>query len=114
MTEVADERETETGADGITRIGHWIDGESRPGEALRCGKVWNPATGRQTGEVAFASVAEVDEAVQAAKRAFGEWRGRGVSRPPPPLFPPPAPPPDPPRGIARGPPPAPHQGAPRA
>jgi malonate-semialdehyde dehydrogenase (acetylating)/methylmalonate-semialdehyde dehydrogenase len=79
MTEVADERET-AGAAEITRIGHWIDGAARPGEALRCGKVWNPATGRQTGEVAFASVAEVDEAVQAAKRAFPEWRALSLSR----------------------------------
>src|SRR4029077_19503965 len=37
-------------------------------------RVFNPATGRQTGEVDFATVDEVDAAVQAAKQAFESWR----------------------------------------
>jgi malonate-semialdehyde dehydrogenase (acetylating)/methylmalonate-semialdehyde dehydrogenase len=59
---------------GVTRISHWIDGKSVAGESGRSGPVFNPATGRQTGEVDFATEAEVDKAVQAAKAAFESWR----------------------------------------
>jgi malonate-semialdehyde dehydrogenase (acetylating) / methylmalonate-semialdehyde dehydrogenase len=64
----------------IVQIGHWIDGVARPGMSGRSGPVYNPATGRQTGEVAFASVEEVDRAVQAARRAFPDWRAQSLSR----------------------------------
>ena len=47
-------------------IGHWIGGESVRGESGRKGPVYNPATGEQSGDVAFASVEEVDRAVAAA------------------------------------------------
>jgi len=40
----------------ITQIGHWINGAAVAGTSGRSGPVFNPATGRQTGEVAFASV----------------------------------------------------------
>src|SRR5438067_5953215 len=59
---------------GVTRISHWIGGRSVAGESGRSGPVYNPATGRQTGDVDFATVEEVDRAVQAAKAAFVEWR----------------------------------------
>ncbi|HEX6788805.1 MAG TPA: CoA-acylating methylmalonate-semialdehyde dehydrogenase [Gaiellaceae bacterium] len=59
---------------GVTRISHWIGGKSVAGESGRSGPVYNPATGRQTGEVDFATEAEVDKAVQAAKDAFESWR----------------------------------------
>src|SRR5437868_5140537 len=59
---------------GVTRISHWIGGKSVAGESSRSGPVYNPATGRQTGEVDFATEAEVDKAVQAAKAAFESWR----------------------------------------
>src|SRR5207244_9136894 len=42
--------------------------------------VYNPATGEQTGEVDFASVEEIDAAVQTAKRAFPLWRALSLSR----------------------------------
>ena len=48
-------------------INHWIGGAPRPGESGRSGPVYNPATGVQTGAVDFATVQEVDQAVQAAK-----------------------------------------------
>ena len=54
----------------VTRIGHWIDGAPVSGTSGRSGPVFNPATGRQTGEVAFASVEEIDAAVASAKAAF--------------------------------------------
>jgi malonate-semialdehyde dehydrogenase (acetylating)/methylmalonate-semialdehyde dehydrogenase len=59
---------------GVTRISHWIGGKRVAGESGRSGPVFNPATGRQTGEVDFATEAEVDKAVQAAKAAFESWR----------------------------------------
>jgi malonate-semialdehyde dehydrogenase (acetylating) / methylmalonate-semialdehyde dehydrogenase len=79
MTEVADQF-TEEQAGEITRITHWIDGKHVEGASGRSGPVYNPATGVQTGEVDFASVEEVDAAVQAAKRAFASWRSVSLSR----------------------------------
>ena len=64
----------------ITPIGHWIGGRQIEGESGRSGPVWNPATGQQTGEVAFASVAEVDRAVQAAKEVFPVWRAVSLAK----------------------------------
>jgi malonate-semialdehyde dehydrogenase (acetylating) / methylmalonate-semialdehyde dehydrogenase len=79
MTEVADQF-TEERAGEITRIAHWIDGARVEGSSGRSGPVYNPATGVQTGEVDFASVEEVDAAVQAAKHAFASWRTVSLSR----------------------------------
>jgi malonate-semialdehyde dehydrogenase (acetylating) / methylmalonate-semialdehyde dehydrogenase len=58
----------------IKQISHWIGGRSVAGESGRKGPVYNPATGRQTREVDFATVEEVDRAVQAARAAFPAWR----------------------------------------
>jgi malonate-semialdehyde dehydrogenase (acetylating) / methylmalonate-semialdehyde dehydrogenase len=79
MTEVADQF-TEVRAGEITRIPHWIDGGRVEGSSGRTGPVYNPATGEQTGEVDFATVDEIDAAVQAAKRAFAGWRTFSLSR----------------------------------
>ncbi|MDE3025284.1 MAG: methylmalonate-semialdehyde dehydrogenase (CoA acylating), partial [Acidobacteriota bacterium] len=54
----------------LRQINHWIGGRSVAGTSGRKGPVYNPAAGRQTGEVDFATVEEVDAAVQAAKAAF--------------------------------------------
>src|SRR5256886_315745 len=59
---------------GVKRISHWIGGRPVAGESGRSGPVYNPATGRQSGEVDFATAEEVDKAVQAAKAAFVSWR----------------------------------------
>ncbi|TMM21664.1 MAG: CoA-acylating methylmalonate-semialdehyde dehydrogenase [Actinobacteria bacterium] len=64
----------------MARISHWIDGKRVEGASGRSGPVYNPALGVQTGEVDFASVEEVDAAVQAAKRAFESWRSFSLSR----------------------------------
>jgi malonate-semialdehyde dehydrogenase (acetylating)/methylmalonate-semialdehyde dehydrogenase len=64
----------------MKHITHWIDGKPWVGEAKRHGKVFNPATGAQTGEVDFATATEVDEAVAAAARAFGPWRATSLAR----------------------------------
>jgi malonate-semialdehyde dehydrogenase (acetylating)/methylmalonate-semialdehyde dehydrogenase len=58
----------------LRQINHWIGGHSVAGTSGRKGPVYNPATGRQSGEVGFATVEEVDAAVQAAKAAFVTWR----------------------------------------
>src|SRR3954468_7673816 len=58
----------------VTRISHWVGGRSVASESGRSGPVYNPASGKQTDAVDFATVEEVDAAVQAAKAAFAEWR----------------------------------------
>jgi malonate-semialdehyde dehydrogenase (acetylating) / methylmalonate-semialdehyde dehydrogenase len=79
MTEVAEAR-IEDKPSEITRISHWIGGRTVPGESGRSGPVFNPATGRQTGEVDFATVEEVDRAVSAAREAFPSWRALSLAR----------------------------------
>ena len=57
----------------MKEIGHFIGGRHVAGESGQTGPVYNPATGEETGRVAFASAAEVDQAVQAAKAAQPAW-----------------------------------------
>ena len=64
----------------LKQINHWIGGRSVAGESGRKGPVYNPATGRQSAEVDFATVAEVDRAVQAAKAAAASWRETSLGR----------------------------------
>lgn len=64
----------------VTRIGHWIGGKLQAGTSGRSGPVFNPATGVQAGDVAFASLEEVDAAVRAAKEAFVTWGDMGLGR----------------------------------
>jgi malonate-semialdehyde dehydrogenase (acetylating)/methylmalonate-semialdehyde dehydrogenase len=64
----------------VTRITHWIGGKRVEGTSGRSGPVFNPATGQQTGEVDFATVEEIDKAVQTAKEAFPSWRALSLSR----------------------------------
>ncbi|HEX2479312.1 MAG TPA: CoA-acylating methylmalonate-semialdehyde dehydrogenase, partial [Geminicoccaceae bacterium] len=54
-------------------VGHWINGQVRAGTSGRFGDIFNPSVGEQSGRVAFASAAEVDTAVQAAKEALPKW-----------------------------------------
>lgn len=64
----------------VTPINHWIGGTAVAGSSGRTGPVYNPATGRQTGAVDFASVEEVGEAVATAKAAFPAWRATSLSK----------------------------------
>jgi malonate-semialdehyde dehydrogenase (acetylating) / methylmalonate-semialdehyde dehydrogenase len=64
----------------VKPINHWISGASYAGTSGRSGPVFNPATGRQSGAVDFASVEEVDRAVQAAKAAFPAWRALSIAK----------------------------------
>jgi len=79
MAQVAEET-TSKPSGAVKRISHWIGGAPAQGESGRSGPVYNPATGEQTGAVDFASVEEVDRAVQAAKEAFPSWRALSLSR----------------------------------
>ena len=57
----------------VKRISHWIGGRVVEGQSGRNGPVYNPALGRQTGEVDFATREEIDLAVQSAREAFPAW-----------------------------------------
>jgi malonate-semialdehyde dehydrogenase (acetylating) / methylmalonate-semialdehyde dehydrogenase len=78
MTEVLEKQE-ERGTE-LGRISHWIGGQSVAGESGRSGPIYNPALGVQTKEVDFASVEEIDRAVQTAKEALVGWRQVSLSR----------------------------------
>jgi malonate-semialdehyde dehydrogenase (acetylating)/methylmalonate-semialdehyde dehydrogenase len=54
-------------------ITHWIGGKPVESSSDRFGPVYNPATGEQEKQVAFASVEEVDSAVAAANDAYESW-----------------------------------------
>jgi len=63
----------------MKHITHWIDGKPFIGDVERHGKVFDPSTGLHSGDVDFATVAEVDLAVAAAKAAFPEWRATSLA-----------------------------------
>ena len=50
-------------------IPHWIDGKADDGSRERVGDVYDPATGKLTKQVVFASPDDVDRAVAAASSA---------------------------------------------
>jgi malonate-semialdehyde dehydrogenase (acetylating) / methylmalonate-semialdehyde dehydrogenase len=54
-------------------IGHFIGGKAVAGKGGRTGDVFNPAIGEVAKRVAFATAAEVDAAVEAARKAFPAW-----------------------------------------
>ena len=54
-------------------ISHWIAGRRFVGAAGRHADVFDPSSGRVTGRVALAGVAEVGHAVAAAQEAFPAW-----------------------------------------
>jgi malonate-semialdehyde dehydrogenase (acetylating) / methylmalonate-semialdehyde dehydrogenase len=62
------------------QIDHWIGGKRVPSHSGRVGPVFDPATGRQQASVGFASIDEVDDAVDAALDAFTAWRRASLSR----------------------------------
>jgi malonate-semialdehyde dehydrogenase (acetylating)/methylmalonate-semialdehyde dehydrogenase len=60
-------------------IQHFIAGRE-VADAERTGPVFNPATGERQHDVAFASVAEVEQAIAAAAAALPGWRSTGLIR----------------------------------
>jgi malonate-semialdehyde dehydrogenase (acetylating) / methylmalonate-semialdehyde dehydrogenase len=65
--------------DALPLLSHWIDGRSHIGSSTRTGDVFDPATGRVTKQVAFASTEDVDFAVAAASAAFTGWRATSLT-----------------------------------
>ena len=69
---------TETLATAV--VSNWIDGKPVVASSGRSGLVTNPATGTVIAEVGFASVQDVDHAVDAAKAASADWRATPLSK----------------------------------
>jgi malonate-semialdehyde dehydrogenase (acetylating)/methylmalonate-semialdehyde dehydrogenase len=63
-----------------TSIEHWVGGKQTADPDGRWAPVFNPATGRQQAQVALASAAEVNDAVQVARAAFLDWSQSSLSR----------------------------------
>ncbi|WP_336052338.1 CoA-acylating methylmalonate-semialdehyde dehydrogenase [Streptomyces sp. CA2R101] len=61
-------------------LSHWIGGKPVEGVSGNFGPVYNPATGAQEKQVAFASADEVDAAVSAAKEAFRTWGSSSLAK----------------------------------
>lgn len=59
---------------GYTPKGLYIGGKWQAAVDGRSFATLSPSTGRKLGEVPYAAAADVDCAVQAAKKAFAEWR----------------------------------------
>jgi malonate-semialdehyde dehydrogenase (acetylating)/methylmalonate-semialdehyde dehydrogenase len=59
---------------------HWIDNRSASPTGERAGDVYNPATGEVQRKVAYSTPAEVDAAVESAKRALVQWRASSVAK----------------------------------
>jgi malonate-semialdehyde dehydrogenase (acetylating) / methylmalonate-semialdehyde dehydrogenase len=61
-------------------IQHWIAGSETTGTSTRFGPVYDPASGERQAQVALATAADVDTAVQAAAKAFDAWRDVSLVR----------------------------------
>ncbi len=61
-------------------LNHWIDGGPWTSDPARVGDVHNPATGEVARQVAFASGAVVDAAVEAATKAGRGWAATSLTR----------------------------------
>jgi malonate-semialdehyde dehydrogenase (acetylating) / methylmalonate-semialdehyde dehydrogenase len=57
----------------LEALPHYINGKTVAGKSGRFGDVYNPAQGRVSKRVAFASKSEVGDAVEAAHAAFPKW-----------------------------------------
>ena len=60
----------------MTVIKHFVDGKTFEGSSKRTGKVFNPATGEEKSKVNLASKADIDLAVEKAKKAFKDWSNK--------------------------------------
>jgi malonate-semialdehyde dehydrogenase (acetylating)/methylmalonate-semialdehyde dehydrogenase len=61
-------------------INHWINGKPYDATPEKTGVVYDPATGLQTKEVAFATPGIVDDAVAAAADAGEGWRDTSIAK----------------------------------
>ncbi|UYP19543.1 CoA-acylating methylmalonate-semialdehyde dehydrogenase [Rhodococcus sp. Z13] len=61
-------------------VAHWLDNKPFGGTSERTAPVTNPATGRVTGQVALADVADARRVIEAAKAAFPAWRDTSLAK----------------------------------
>src|SRR5207253_540725 len=61
-------------------IGHFVGGKQVAGTSGRAGDVFNPNTGEVQAEVAFASKAEMEQAIANAETAQGAWAATNPQR----------------------------------
>ena len=61
-------------------IPHWIDGAEYAPDGTRTAPVFNPATGRVSGEVALADEQTIERAIASARRGFEVWSRYSVAR----------------------------------
>ena len=61
-------------------VKHWVNGAEFAGASTRTAPVYNPATGEAQRQVALATTADVDHAVQAAKAAFAGWSTTSIAK----------------------------------
>ncbi len=61
-------------------VQHWVGGAAFAGASTRTAPVYNPATGETQREVALATTADVDHAVQVAKAAFAGWSTTSIAK----------------------------------
>ena len=61
-------------------VEHWIGGASTPASSTRTADVYNPATGQVQARVLLAGPADVDDAVQTAKKAYQAWQDVSLTR----------------------------------
>ncbi|MEN9679025.1 MAG: hypothetical protein RLZ57_154 [Actinomycetota bacterium] len=64
----------------MKQISHWINGKVSTESSGRTGDVYNPATGKMTGTVEFASTELVGKVVDVATEAFKEWRHSSLTK----------------------------------
>jgi malonate-semialdehyde dehydrogenase (acetylating)/methylmalonate-semialdehyde dehydrogenase len=64
----------------MRQIQHFVDGQALAGTSGRFGEVFNPNTGEVQAQVALASAAELDAAVQVAARAQIGWAATNPQR----------------------------------
>ena len=64
----------------MNSISHWINGSVYPEKSDKSGEIFNPATGKVSGSVAFADTVTVDKAVDSAEKAFQDWRHSSLTK----------------------------------
>jgi malonate-semialdehyde dehydrogenase (acetylating)/methylmalonate-semialdehyde dehydrogenase len=61
-------------------MAHWVGGKEWEGTSARRSDVFDPSTGVVAAQVPMASAADVDVAVDTARRAFDDWRDTPLGR----------------------------------
>jgi malonate-semialdehyde dehydrogenase (acetylating)/methylmalonate-semialdehyde dehydrogenase len=61
-------------------VPHWINGQEAPASGKRSAPVFDPAQGKETKQVGFAGVADIEAAIFSAHRAFPRWRDTSITK----------------------------------